>query len=339
MTRTGKVLTYGTGFILGCLILALIPRETPQPKRHPWHEQTALEGTYPMQVVDDAGRTVLLEKQPRHFISLAPSITEMLYAMAMGDHLMAVTQWCNYPEKARELRDAGAHIGSMDQPNRELIAAYRPDLIIGTDLTPPEIYAVVENPPGTVAVVLRHASMEDVLEDIRIIGKITGVPGKALRLVQQLEEERVAVEARLESFRQSPAKRVLVLLGIESGGQPGWAPGEDTWVNNLLESANAINVASALGREWGEVSFETLVSLNPEILLVRDGESPEAQTLLRQQVQSLSGHPVWKQVKAVQDGRVHILPHGPFNIPGPRIMQAYASIAEAVWEPHSGQSP
>ena len=339
MTKGQKILTYATGFVLGCLILAVIPREREAPKKHPWHAQTALEGTYPMEVVDDMGRTVRLERQPRHFISLAPSITEILFAMEMGDHLMAVTQWCDYPEAARALRDAGAHIGSMDQPNRELIATYRPDLIIGTDLTPPEIYSTIENPPGTVTVALKHESMEDVLEDVRFIGGITGVPGKAIRLAESLKAEQAAVRTALQPYLDKAPRKVLFLLSIEESMQPGWAPGESTWVHSLIREANGQNLAAELGTAWGQVSFEALLSLDPEILLLRDGANAAEQAALHKRVASLSSHPVWRQVRAVREGRVHILPYGPLNIPGPRIMKAYGAVAEAIWQlDQSGQS-
>ena len=344
MTKGQKILTYATGFALGCLILAVVPREEKQaPKQHPWHAQTALEGTYPLEVTDDLGRTVRLERQPRHFISLAPSITEMLFAMGMGDHLMAVTQWCDYPDEARALRDAGAQIGSMDQPNRELIATYRPDLIMGTDLTPREVYATLENPPGTVAVALAHENMEDVMEDVRLIGRLTGVPGKAIRLVEELKAEQAAVRQAIEPFMGQPRPQVLFLLSIEESLQPGWAPGENTWVHSLIVEANARNVAAELGQAWGQVSFEALLSLDPEILLIRDGESAEAQAALRECIARLQEHPVWRQVRAVKAQRVHVLPHGPLNIPGPRIMEAYGAVAGAVWQPgqsrQSGQMP
>jgi iron complex transport system substrate-binding protein len=332
MSRSRKILAYATGFVLGCLILALIPREPAQPKVHPWHGQTAPEGTFPLTVSDDLGRTVTLTVQPRHFISLAPSITEILFAMGMGDHLMAVTQWCSYPAEAKALRDAGAHIGSIDQPDRETIAAYRPDLIIGTDLTPPEIYTAIENPPRTVAVALSHESMADVLEDIRVIGEITGVHGKALNLIQRLQGERRAVEDRISAHLQEPRRRALFLLSIEEDFQPGWAPGKDAWVTDLIEASHAVNVAAELGNAWGEVSFEALLALDPEVLIIREGEKPEEQERLEKIIAGLPNHPVWKQVAAVREGHIRTVPNGPLNIPGPRIMQAYALIAEAIWE-------
>lgn len=327
-----KVLAYAIGVALGCLILLAIPRrEKSEPARHPWHAQTAPEGTYPMRFTDDMGRTVTFERQPRHFISLAPSVTEILFAMDMGDHLVAVTQWCTYPEAARRLRDSGAQVGSIDQPNREAIAAYRPDLVLGTDLTPPEVYAVLQNPPRTVAVALRHDSMDDVIEDVKAIGRITGVPGRALGLIHRLKAERAAVEERLARVAAQPRQRVLFLLSIEAGARPGWAPGRGTWVGSLIEAAHGENVAAALGLAWGEVSMEALVALNPSVILVRDGETPEQQARLLAEIENLPAHPVWRQVRAVQDGRVHLVPHAPLNIPGPRIMQAFSAIAERLW--------
>ncbi|MGC9452949.1 MAG: ABC transporter substrate-binding protein [Oceanipulchritudo sp.] len=332
MSRQRKILAYAVGFLLGCLILMVIPREQSAPRQHPWHTQTAPEGTYPLTMVDDLGRRVSLDQQPRHFISLAPGITEILFAMDMGDHLMAVTRWCNWPPEAKALRDAGAHVGSIDQPNRETIAAYQPDLIIGSDLTPPEVYEVVANPPRTVAIALSQTSMDDLLGDIRTIGRMTGVPGKALELVRRLEEEREGVRRLIEPHLDQAPRRVLFLLSIEEGLQAGWAPGRDTWVNDLIESSHAVNVAAELGRSWGEVSFEALLALDPEVLIIREAETPTEQARLMERIERLPTHPVWRQVAAVRENRVRFVPHSPLNIPGPRMMEAYSQIARAIWE-------
>lgn len=332
MNRNQKILTYAIGFALGCMVLMMIPREKDRPKQHPWHAQTALEGTYPLSITDEAGRPVTLEKQPRHFISLAPSITEILFAMDMGDHLIAVTQWCDVPDAAKALRDAGAHVGSINQPNREQIAAYRPDLVIGTNFTPPEVYNAIENPPRTVAISLSHDGVADVLNDIATIGKITGVPGKALSLINKLKAQQSEIDEWLRPYRDVPPRDVLFLLSIEAEGRPGWAPGEGTWVNDLIAMSNGHNVATQLGMSWGEVSFEGLIAMDPDVVLVRDGTTDAERERIRAQLADLQDHPVWKQISAVKEGNVRIVPHGPLNIPGPRIMDAYGAVAKAIWE-------
>jgi iron complex transport system substrate-binding protein len=330
-----KILAYLTGFVLGCLILLAIPREKKQPRVHPWHEQTAPLGYYPLEVTDDYGREIVLKKQPRWVISLAPSITEILFALEMGDHLLAVTDWCAFPEEARKLRDAGASVGRMDAPDRERMATYAADLVLGTNLTPPEVYQALESDGRRPALALAHDDYADVREDIKAIGRILGVPGKALRLLQKLDGHKARIEAQIEPFLQQPKPRVLLLLSIEDGQQPGWTPGRSTWIHDLIEASHAINAAADVGNAWGQVSFENLLKMDPEILLIREAESASASSALDGIIHSLGSHPVWSQVSAVRNGRVHRIPNGPLSIPGPRAMQAYESIARAIWLPES----
>lgn len=331
MPRGQKFLIYGIGFLLGCLIVFSLKSRREPREPHPWHAQTAPEGYYPLRITDDFGREVELIRQPRFFVSLAPSITEMLFAMGMGDHLVAVTEWCDYPAEAMALRDGGYHIGAMDRPNREHIAALRPDLILGSTLTPPEMFDTLEQRPRTVAVAFRHERFADVLKDIGTIGRITGVPGKALRLVRELEAAADAIDAQLETVRSAPMPKVLVLLSVESDLQPGWAPGGATWIHDLIERSHGRNVAATMGKSWGDVSFEALLAMDPDVILVQDAAGENGRRQLRDAIGQIPYHSVWRNVSAVRDNRIHILPYGPLNIPGPRIIDAYAAIAASIW--------
>lgn len=328
-----KVIPYATGFLLGCLILFLLPERKISREPHPWHAQTAPEGTYPLEVVDDYGRTVRLEKQPRYFISLAPGITQLLFAMDMGDHLLAVTEWCDTPAEARALRDAGAHVGRIDQPDRERIAAYRPDLLIASNLTAPDVLETLTHPPRTQAIALNHTSFDDLLRDIGTLGRATGVPGKALRLQIALREAWQATADKLAKagIPQRPRLKVLFLLSVEENGQPGWSPGGDVWLDGLIESAHGTNLARSVGSSWGEVSLETLLHLNPEVILVRRGETAEAQRRMEDIIAGLPDHPVWREVAAIQTNRVEWLPYAPLTLPGPLMPEAYAAMATALW--------
>lgn len=332
MNKQQKIVAYGTGFILGCLILAMIPRpDKERGERHPWHEQTAPPGTYPMTVTDDLGREVTFTGQPRWFVSLAPSVTEIFFAMGMGDHLLAVTEWCRYPAEADAMRREGRHIGSLDRPDRESIAAMGSDLIVGTDLTPREVLESMERPPRTQVLGLKHGGMTDLLEDIALLGRVTGVPGKAVRLQRRLRERRGAVEAWLDPVREEAKRRVLFVLSIEEGPRPGWAPGRQSWLDELILESHAVNVAGEVGPAWGEVSMESLLAVDPEVLVVREGDTEAEQREQRERVAALAEHAVWRQVTAVREGRVVFVPSGSFSIPGPRMMEAYAALAGAIW--------
>lgn len=332
MTGKEKIGVYLLGVLLGLVILSLIPRNGEEGEEHPWHEQTAPEGYYPQSWEDDFGREITLKKQPRYFISLAPNLTEILYAMDMGDHLMAVTRWAEHPEAARALRDEGGNVGDMDKPNRELIASYKPDLIVGSEHTPLDIYEMLHRPPETVAVAFKQSSIDDILDDTRRLGILIGTPGKALKLVEEMTSEKREVERRLEPVKDSPRKRVLYMLGIEEDLMPGWTPGSDSWFGDIIKRCHAENLASQIGSSWGRLSQESLLELDPEVLIIRRGESEEENAILEERVAAMSSHPVWSQLEAVKRDQVKFIPYEPFNIPGPRVIRAYEIMAETIWE-------
>lgn len=327
-----KVLVFLVGVVLGTLILQLIPRKEEKKETHPWHAQTAPEGAYPMTIEDDFGRTVTLADQPRWIVSLAPSTTEMLYAMGMGDHISAVTEWDIYPDGARKLRDNGFSIGRLDAPDIERLYTLPVDAVIGSKLTPAHVYEKIQRTPRPISIVVDPASLDDLLtHDLPLLGKLLGVPGKALHLVGDLRQRRDTVAARLTTVMKGPRRRAVLLLGLEKNLAPGWSPGEGTWVGSLLEEAHGENIAATLGTEWGQFPLESLLSADPEVIFIKDGDSPEAAATLRERVAALSQHKVWQHLAAVKAGRIVILESGPLSIPGPRMVDALEGIADGLW--------
>lgn len=327
-----KLLVYLAGFLIGCVLVALLPiGERPPPRAHSWHAQTAPDGYYPFAFTDDLGRRHRLERQPRHLVSLAPSITAMLFAMGMGDHLVAVTRWCDWPDEARALRDAGAQIGDIDQPSRELLAKYRPDLVLGSDLTPASQYPLIEQAARAPAIALRHGSLEDIYDDIAALGRILGVPGHALALLGRLRTEEARIDALVEAHAAAVKPRVLLLLDIEADFLPGWSPGADTGPDTLIAKAHGANITRAFGQSWGQLSFEGLLAADPQVILLQDGGTPETRARLRATVARLPAHPLWGRLAAVQAGRIHYIDPGVLSVPGPRTVELYATIAQAIW--------
>jgi|GEM_PF-1208904 len=330
MARGQKVLIYGIGVLLGMMILTVMPRKEPK-EPHPWHEQTAPDGYYPLTFTDDYGRELTLERQPRWFVSLAPSITEMLFAMEMGDHLLAVTEWDAYPAKAKALRDAGSSVGAIDQPDLEIIAGLGPDLVIASGHTPAAVLGRIEQLSPARAVSLHHESFADVLADIGQLGRLAGVPGRALALIRSLEARKNVILDLVDSRREHAPCRAVILLHLEEGLLPGWSPGAGTWMGDLIEMAHGENIAARLGASWGQLSLEAVLAADPEVIFVKDGATPAAQERLRARVESLAQHPVWSQVSAVRNNRIVMVENGPFSIPGPRMVEALATVAQGLW--------
>lgn len=326
-----KLSIYACGVVLGILILQLFPKKAPR-EPHPWHRETAPEGSYPRIAEDDFGRAIELKVQPRWVVSLAPSITETLFAMEMGTHLSGVTRWDDYPETALALRDAGFSVGDMDAPDIERIHTLPLDLVLGSKLTPPHIYEKITGVRGVPAMAVDASSLDDYLHhDLPLLGWILGVPGKVLKLKSSLVERRKAVAAKIDPFRGEAPRRVVLLLGLEETLQPGWSPGRNTWLDALMTEVHADNLASKLGTEWGAFPIESLLELNPDVLLIKDGKSEEEAKVLRKRIAALPTHPIWQHLSAVQNNRLVILESGPLTIPGPRMLDALEALADAIW--------
>lgn len=329
MAKGQKILVYFIGVAIGSVVLMLFP-DKPESAEHPWHQQTAVEGYYPLVIQDDYGREVRLKKQPRWLVSLAPSITEMLFAMGMGDHILAVTEWDAYPEKARRLRDSGGSVGSLDHPDLEAIAALRPDLVVASNLTDASVLSRIEQ-GRTKAISLHHDSFEDIFADIATLGRVLGVPGRALDLVTSLKEKRDAILERLEPVRDEPRRRAVILLHLEDGAQPGWSPGAGTWLGELIEMAHGENIAAALASSYGQLSLEAMLQADPEVIFVKEPHGEGARERLRARIDDLADHPIWGRISAVRNGRVVVVENGPFSIPGPRVVEALEAVAEGLW--------
>ncbi|MFP4282304.1 MAG: ABC transporter substrate-binding protein [Opitutales bacterium] len=334
MKRSGaeKIFIYLVGVVLGLFILQLMPRKERSNEPHPWHAQTAPEGTYPLTVTDDYGREVELAEQPRWIVSLAPSMTETLFAMDMGDHLSAVTEWDTYPERARTLRDQGFSVGSLDQPDIERIYTLPADVVLGSKLTPRHVYEKIQRERRPKALAFDASSLDDFLgQDLPALGRLLGVPGKALDLVKALRERRAAVAERLAPVRDEPPRRVVLLLGLEDNLAPGWSPGSGTWLDALIAEAHGENAAAALGTQWGQFPLEGLLAAEPDVIFIKDGDTPAEAAVLREQLARLPEHPVWRHLRAVREGRLVILPSGPVNIPGPRMLDLLEALSAGTW--------
>lgn len=330
MSTRQRVIVFAIGVILGITLLSLMPRPDRSDRpRHPWHEQTAPDGYYPLTVKDGFGREVAVKRQPRWFISLAPSVTQMLFAMGMGDHLMAVTDYCDYPEEAAEIQQMGRSIGRMDTPDLERILEFAPDIVFGSTHTDVAIFRRLHNPPRTTALALRHDSMDGVFADIATLARVTGVPGKGARLLADLRE-RVAAATAAVPPREAPP-RVLYLLSIDSGLAPGFAPGEGAWISDLIERAGGESVTARLAQQWGTPSAEALLGLAPEILIVTDGRTAGEQEALRRRLERLPRHSLWSEIPAVRDGRIHIIDPELFSIPGPRMPEMLEVLVASLW--------
>lgn len=329
MSMKKRLFIFGIGFMLGCGILFVLPRPNRDREPHPWHAQTAPDGYYPLVATDAHGREVRFERQPRHFISLAPSITEIVFALGMGDHLMAVSEHCDYPEGARAIAATGAVIGSVDRPNVELILQYAPDLVLAWNHTAVTTLEQLHRPPRIVAMALAHRTLDEVLSDIATVARVTGVPSFGIRLLQRLRAELAEVDERIPQTEEP--RPVLLLPGFEQNLTPGFTPGKDSWVGQLITRANARNVGAGPGVAYRVPSFESILADPPDVILLQNGRTEAERAARQREIAELPSHRLWGRLEAVQAGRIVLIEPDPLSIPGPRVTQAYRDIAMAIW--------
>jgi len=247
----------------------------------------------------------------QRIVSLAPSVTETLFALGAGDAVVGVSQYCDYPPSVRQL----PRVGSFITPNIEAIAALRPTLVVGlataSDLR--EIRAL--RAMGIATLMVDDGSVAAIERSIMAIGDHIGRAGRAHELVRALRAQVEAVQLRL---RDQPRRSVLMVVGH----QPMVAVGRGTFLDELLTLADAANIAAASDQAWPRLSVEYIIASRPEVILDGQmGTDPSTPGSF------WSKYPT---IPAVQNHRVLGYPDDPTLHPGPRIGITLDQLARLI---------
>ncbi len=258
----------------------------------------------------------------RRVVSMAPSIVESLFAIGAGDRVAGVGDWCSHPAEAAERPRVG---GEMD-PDFERLLALQPDLII------------VQGKAETLRtfcdrhdIPMLHVDMNSertIYAGLRTIGRAVGKEEAADRLAATIRSELAQVARRVAG---RPRPRVFLCMGHRPGSLRGLASAAGhTFLSELLSIAGGQNIFADLEQDYPPISKERLVERRPEVIVeLHPGEalSEAARDTLRADWQKLASLPV------VKNQRIHLLTEDYLMIPGPRVAQAAARIAEAVHPP------
>jgi iron complex transport system substrate-binding protein len=216
------------------------------------------EQTPPQYFFDDLGRLVAINGTPQRIISLAPSNTEILFALGLGDKVVGVTDWCDYPPEALEKEK----VGSYDTPDIEKIVALNPDLILvayGTTMD------VINNLVGLGLTVfgIKTTDLDDLLNDIRTIGEITDKELEAYALTSEMAVRIQAVTNQTEELEERP--RVFYIVWHD----PLWTAGSGTFIHELIEKAGGVNICQNI-TGYTTISIEEIVARNPEVIITSE---------------------------------------------------------------------
>lgn len=267
---------------------------------------------FPMQVTDDLGRVVTVKEAPQRIVSLAPAMTEILFALELGDKVVGVTNYCNYPGDA----ETKPKIGGFSTPSAELVVTAQPDLVLATKIN--ENFIPQLESAGLTVVVIESLDMEQVLEDIKLIGKFTGANETANNLTADMQRRIESVTAKVSGLpdEQKPA------VYFEIWPDPLTTGGAKSFVNSLITMAGGKNIAGDVEQDW--------VNLSPEMVLARD---PKVAVLCHhgsslQTVEEFKSRKGWEQVSAIRNNRIGlVVDENTVVRPGPRMVEGFEFMA------------
>jgi iron complex transport system substrate-binding protein len=259
---------------------------------------------------DDAGREVALTAPPQRIVSAAASATELAFAVGLGDAVVAVDKFSNFPAEAKSRPSIGSYI----DPDLESIVGARPDLVLVTDVHLAELVPALEQ-REIPTLVLNATGIEGVYLDILLLGRIGGDPERAEGLVDELRERVAKVEAAVAG-----AKPVRTFFELDPSL---FTAGPGTFIDDLIRRAGGVNIAAGATTAYPQLSAEEVVRANPEVIILADevmGITPDA-------VRTRQG---WSEVSAVTNDRIAILDPDIASRAGPRIVDALEQIAHIL---------
>lgn len=261
---------------------------------------------------DDVGRRVYLAKPARRVVSLAPSATEILFAVGLDAEVVGVTTFCDYPAQARSKPKVGSSI-----PNIEAVLGLRPDLIVGNkDFIRPDILAKLEQLKIPVFI-LSPRTVEEILGHITTVGHLVGRDKEARTVVQGLRERLNEIRSRTAAARPV---RVFYVINTD----PLISVGAGSFIHQMLALAGGENIVGQTPAAYPKVSLEEVLRRDPEVLLFPSGTTegiPEAEQQRWRK---------WTTLSAVAHNRLHQVRAELVNRPGPRVVDGIEALAKAI---------
>lgn len=260
-------------------------------------------------VIDSQGNEVIFPDVPKTVISLAPNVTEIIFALKCEDKLIARTDWCNYPEAVFNY----ASVGNIDQPDVEKIIELNPDVVILSEITKQELAYQIRDAGIPFIVVDEEGSFSGAYKCIEIVGSVLGAEEKAAEVVSSMKTDIDSIIAKVQGAEK---KTVYYVMGYGEYGD--FTAGKGTFISEMISAAGGINVAD--DTEGWSYSVEKLVEHNPDVLLLSTWAPSEG-------LLETNGY---KSLNAVKENRMFTLDDDSLQRLGPRLSEAFTAMAKAI---------
>lgn len=281
-------------------------------------EPTPIPTLEPLVLVDGLNRSMTLAAGPaQRVVSLAPSNTEILFAVGAGAQVVGRDEFANYPAEASSLPSVG---GSMGNYNAEAIVNLKPDLVLAAEINPPELVESLAGLGLTVYYLPNPTDIEGVYTNLLTVAKLTGHEAETETLVASLRQRVQAVQEKVAPLSYAPV--VFYELDATDPNAP-YTTGPGTFMDLLIRMAGGVNAASGATSPWAQFSAEELLVQNPQVILL--GDAAYGVT-----VESVKARPGWEALDAVKNDRVYPFNDDHASRPGPRLVDGLEELAKLL---------
>ncbi|HYK20126.1 MAG TPA: cobalamin-binding protein [Pyrinomonadaceae bacterium] len=262
-------------------------------------------------MTDDAGRRVALPERVDRVVSLAPNLTEIVFAVGAGDRLVGRTSYCDYPPEAKAVTE----VGDTLHPSLERMISLKPQLVLISTSSQLEVFTRQLQSQNIAVFVTDPHDLEGVFRSIEQVGQILGHEEQAKLLVQKLRERTDAVQ---QAVKQKQPVRIFYQLSAE----PLYTAGHDAFVTDLIRRAGGISVTAGVPGAWPKYSNESALAAKPDAIILPTGASMGTGNSMVAEA--------LRQSPAVREGRVYKINDDHLARPGPRAVDGLEEMARAL---------
>ncbi len=267
-------------------------------------------------VTDGANRSVTVASAPQRIVSLAPSTTEIAFALGLGSRVIAADSFSDYPAATKDLPKIKTYPLNLEQ-----IVSLKPDLVLAAGIQSPDDIKRLADLKLTVLVVgSMNTTFDSVASDIALVGKATGRDAQAKSVVEAMKQKIDAVKSKIANAQVKP--RVYWELDATDPAKP-YAPGPGSFISDIITLAGGMNVTASAKSPYAQISAEEVIAASPDVILLSDaayGTTPE----------SVKARKGWSVINAVKNDKVFPIDDNLVSRPGPRIADGLEAAAKLI---------
>lgn len=278
-------------------------------------DQEAAGTKYPLTITDASGEEFTFEQAPQRIVSIAPHQTEILFALGLGDRIVGVSEFDDYPEEAKSKPKVGNIHG-----NAEALLAVEPDIVFaGLSLNGSSVQGLRDL--GVQVFTTEPTTIDEVIESILTIGVITDAQAAAEELAAKMRADKQAVIDAVSGLSEDQKKKVYIEY------DPLWTAGKGSFMDEMIVLSGGINIASDLD-PWAQISSEAVIAADPDVIIYADVTDYETGNPL---IDTIRSRPGWDGITAMKNDALVSIHADIISRYGPRITDALQQIAAGIY--------